>query len=433
MSNDTPREWRDATRAIHAGEALHGVNGPVATTIVRSSTFTFASTAEMKRWAEGKSKAYIYTRYGNPTLTVAEAKIAELERAEAASGCSFWNGGDFVRDHGGCRSGRRNYRDATIVWRLLPIDARCAAAIRNKSKSRGNGSRRRGCARHSANKSNLCGDAHESYFACGGFAQSRGDCEAAQARRDGRQHVRIAGSAKTNRHGIRLGDAQRDEIPRRAFGFDRRRRCRQQEVDRQSSHDDYLSRRVDGSRRRVSPDSRNEIAGAACDAAMRKRDEGREISGETPESCARALSRFEVASGSQTLQETNAEWIWWNARVRYERRTRGGAASVRPRANIFDGGKSRRRRVAGCVAALHFALQNERDGISASRSRARNSANVNRIGRSARFDRRSEASAEIILRACVSRAAGSVIICIAVGFTCATALAELIDLPLRPS
>ncbi len=90
MKTDTSREWRDATRAIHAGEALHGVNGPVATTIVRSSTFTFANSAEMKRWAEGKSKAYIYTRYGNPTLTVAETKIAELERAEsgvvAASG-----------------------------------------------------------------------------------------------------------------------------------------------------------------------------------------------------------------------------------------------------------------------------------------------------------------------------------------------------------
>src|SRR5580704_13026202 len=84
MSNEMSRQWRDATRAIHAGEDLHGVNGPVATTIVRSSTFTFASTAEMKRWAEGKSKAYIYTRYGNPTLTVAEAKIAGLERAEAA-------------------------------------------------------------------------------------------------------------------------------------------------------------------------------------------------------------------------------------------------------------------------------------------------------------------------------------------------------------
>jgi methionine-gamma-lyase len=38
----------------------------------------------MKRWAEGKSKAYIYTRYGNPTLAVAEAKIAELENGEDA-------------------------------------------------------------------------------------------------------------------------------------------------------------------------------------------------------------------------------------------------------------------------------------------------------------------------------------------------------------
>lgn len=58
--------------------------GPVAPEIVRSSTFTFSSTAEMKRWAEGKSSAYIYTRYGNPTLTIAEEKIAALEGAEAA-------------------------------------------------------------------------------------------------------------------------------------------------------------------------------------------------------------------------------------------------------------------------------------------------------------------------------------------------------------
>jgi cystathionine beta-lyase/cystathionine gamma-synthase len=35
-------------------------------------------------WAEGKSKAYIYTRYGNPTLAIAEQKIAALEGAEAA-------------------------------------------------------------------------------------------------------------------------------------------------------------------------------------------------------------------------------------------------------------------------------------------------------------------------------------------------------------
>ena len=76
--------WRTATLAIHSGEEKHGIGAPVTTPIVRSSTFTFSSTAEMKRWAEGRSKAYIYTRYGNPTLSVAEEKVAALEGAEAA-------------------------------------------------------------------------------------------------------------------------------------------------------------------------------------------------------------------------------------------------------------------------------------------------------------------------------------------------------------
>jgi methionine-gamma-lyase len=74
----------DATEAIHAGEEKHGIGGPVTTPILQTSNFTFSSTAEMKRWAEGKSSAYIYTRYGNPTLTVAETKLAALEGGEAA-------------------------------------------------------------------------------------------------------------------------------------------------------------------------------------------------------------------------------------------------------------------------------------------------------------------------------------------------------------
>jgi cystathionine beta-lyase/cystathionine gamma-synthase len=74
----------DSTAAIHAGEAKHGIGAPVATPIIRTSNFTFASTAEMKRWAEGRSRAYIYTRYGNPTLAVAETRLAQIEGAEAA-------------------------------------------------------------------------------------------------------------------------------------------------------------------------------------------------------------------------------------------------------------------------------------------------------------------------------------------------------------
>jgi len=85
MKKKKPAPLHASTSAIHAGEPLrHGVDAPVTPEIVRSSTFTFSSSEEMKRWAEGKSKAYIYTRYANPTLAIAERKIAALEGAEAA-------------------------------------------------------------------------------------------------------------------------------------------------------------------------------------------------------------------------------------------------------------------------------------------------------------------------------------------------------------
>ncbi len=85
MKSSASRSRGSQTNAVHAGEGnKHGVGTGVGTPIARTSTFTFASTHEMKLWAEGKSKAYIYTRYGNPTLAVAEQKIAALEGAEAA-------------------------------------------------------------------------------------------------------------------------------------------------------------------------------------------------------------------------------------------------------------------------------------------------------------------------------------------------------------
>src|SRR5580693_3233825 len=78
------RRLADATIAIHAGENKFRVSSPVGTSISRTANFTFANTEELKLWAEGKRPAYIYTRYGNPTLSVAEEKIAALEGAEAA-------------------------------------------------------------------------------------------------------------------------------------------------------------------------------------------------------------------------------------------------------------------------------------------------------------------------------------------------------------
>jgi methionine-gamma-lyase len=73
-----------STRAIHGTEKKHGVSAGVGPSIYRTANFTFSSTAEMKRWAEGKSSAYIYTRYGNPTLAAVQEKLAQLEGGEAA-------------------------------------------------------------------------------------------------------------------------------------------------------------------------------------------------------------------------------------------------------------------------------------------------------------------------------------------------------------
>ncbi len=84
MKTSGKKRLGDATLAIHAGEEKFHVGAAVGTTISRTSNFTFASTEEMKQWAEGKSSAYIYSRYGNPTLAVAEKKIAALEGAEGA-------------------------------------------------------------------------------------------------------------------------------------------------------------------------------------------------------------------------------------------------------------------------------------------------------------------------------------------------------------
>jgi methionine-gamma-lyase len=79
-----PRRLADSTIAIHAGEGKFQKNEPVGTVIARTASFTFSSSEEMRLWAEGKSSAYMYTRYANPTLAVAEEKIARLEGGEAA-------------------------------------------------------------------------------------------------------------------------------------------------------------------------------------------------------------------------------------------------------------------------------------------------------------------------------------------------------------
>jgi cystathionine beta-lyase/cystathionine gamma-synthase len=62
-------------------EAAHG---PLATPIVQTSTFAFASAAEMRRYLEGDEELFLYTRYANPTVRELEGALAALEGASAA-------------------------------------------------------------------------------------------------------------------------------------------------------------------------------------------------------------------------------------------------------------------------------------------------------------------------------------------------------------
>lgn len=79
-----------STTAIHAGYHADPQTGALATPIYQTSTFVFSSTEEGARRFAGEEAGYIYSRLGNPTVTVLEEKIAALEMAEA--GLAFASG-----------------------------------------------------------------------------------------------------------------------------------------------------------------------------------------------------------------------------------------------------------------------------------------------------------------------------------------------------
>jgi cystathionine gamma-synthase len=71
-----------STTAVHAGEPRPKPAHALATPIVQTATYSFASTQELVDHFEGKIERVEYGRYGNPTQRIAEAKIAALEGAE---------------------------------------------------------------------------------------------------------------------------------------------------------------------------------------------------------------------------------------------------------------------------------------------------------------------------------------------------------------
>src|SRR6267378_6641276 len=74
-------EFHQETEAVRGGTDLTKKNGPLATPIYQTSTFEVTDSEQQVR---ATHTDMFYTRYGNPTHTVAEAAVAELEGVDAA-------------------------------------------------------------------------------------------------------------------------------------------------------------------------------------------------------------------------------------------------------------------------------------------------------------------------------------------------------------
>jgi cystathionine beta-lyase/cystathionine gamma-synthase len=75
------RHYQAETKAVRGAANLDKKNGPLATPIYQTSTFEVTDNEEELR---ATPTDHFYTRYGNPTNTVAEKTIAELEGVDRA-------------------------------------------------------------------------------------------------------------------------------------------------------------------------------------------------------------------------------------------------------------------------------------------------------------------------------------------------------------
>jgi methionine-gamma-lyase len=82
--NSSENDYGFSTRAIHAGERVDPTTRAHNTPIYQTSTYAFDSLEQKEAVLSGEAGGWLYTRGGNPTTSAFEAKIAELEGAEAA-------------------------------------------------------------------------------------------------------------------------------------------------------------------------------------------------------------------------------------------------------------------------------------------------------------------------------------------------------------
>ncbi|MGM8366516.1 methionine gamma-lyase [Virgibacillus sp. W0181] len=81
---------RFETTVIHEGYDAKNMHGSISTPIFQTSTYEFESAQQGERRFAGEEEGYVYSRIGNPTVSVLEKRIAALENGER--GLAFSSG-----------------------------------------------------------------------------------------------------------------------------------------------------------------------------------------------------------------------------------------------------------------------------------------------------------------------------------------------------
>ncbi|UOE96182.1 methionine gamma-lyase [Alkalihalobacillus sp. LMS39] len=77
---------RFETKVIHEGYNTNEFAGSLAPPIFQTSTFTFETAEQGEKRFAGEEAGYVYSRLGNPTVTMFEQRMAQLEGGEMALG-----------------------------------------------------------------------------------------------------------------------------------------------------------------------------------------------------------------------------------------------------------------------------------------------------------------------------------------------------------
>jgi len=82
------KNWRADTRMIHGAGEMRSQYGETSEALYLTSSYVYPSPQEAAKRFTGDSDGYIYSRYGNPTVTMFEERMRLLEGAQAAMATS---------------------------------------------------------------------------------------------------------------------------------------------------------------------------------------------------------------------------------------------------------------------------------------------------------------------------------------------------------